>query len=159
MRLFQILFLLAVLSVSAFAQKVENIKDQKANVVYRGEKINADGAISTTELLEQMEGKERLETKVEGEVVACCQMRGCWMQVDLGNGETMRVTFKDYGFFVPFDSPGKTVIMEGVAYNTTTSVDMLKHYAEDAGKSKEEIEAITKPKKELAFEATGLILK
>ncbi len=81
------------------------------------------------------------------------------MQADLGNGELMRVTFKDYGFFVPMDSPGKTVIMEGTAYYKTVPVDLLKHYAEDAGKSKKEIQAIKEPEHDLAFEATGLILK
>jgi hypothetical protein len=77
----------------------------------------------------------------------------------LGDGEEMRVTFKDYGFFVPLDAAGKTVIMEGKAYYDTTSVDMLRHYAEDAGESPEEIEKITEPKLELAFEATGVLLK
>jgi hypothetical protein len=37
-------------------------------------------------------------------------------------------------------------------------VEELKHLAEDAGKSKEEIEAITEPKEELKFLATGVLL-
>jgi hypothetical protein len=81
------------------------------------------------------------------------------MKVDKGNGETMMVTFKDYGFFVPFESAGKTAIMKGFAYYDTVSVEMLRHYAEDAGKSKEEIEAITEPEYDIAFEASGVVLK
>ncbi len=71
----------------------------------------------------------------------------------------MRVTFKDYGFFVPKDIAGKTVVVEGVAQKKTTPVSELRHYAEDAGKSKAEIAQITDPKNELAFVADGVIVK
>jgi hypothetical protein len=40
-----------------------------------------------------------------------------------------------------------------------TSVEELRHYAEDAGKSQEEIEAITEPKKTYSFVADGVLLK
>ena len=39
-----------------------------------------------------------------------------------------------------------------------TSVKQLKHYAEDAGKSKEEIAKITEPKKEVIFVAKGVLV-
>ena len=39
------------------------------------------------------------------------------------------------------------------------SVADLKHYAEDAGKSPEEIAKITEPSIEFAFEANGVLLK
>ena len=79
--------------------------------------------------------------------------------MDLPNGESMRVTFKDYGFFVPTNSQGFPIVMEGVATLSQTDVETLKHYAEDQGKSKEEVEAITAPKKEITFEATGVVIK
>jgi len=66
------------------------------------------------------------------------------------------VRFKDYGFFVPKDISGKDVIVEGKAYSTEVSVEELRHYAEDAGKSKEEIMAITEPEQTYAFLATGV---
>lgn len=81
------------------------------------------------------------------------------MTIDKGDGTTMRVKFKDYGFFVPKDIAGKTAIMEGMARMETTSVDEQRHYAEDAGKTKAEIEAITQPTRELVFEASGVIIK
>ncbi len=81
------------------------------------------------------------------------------MTLEKGDGTTMRVTFTDYGFFVPKDIDGKTVIIQGRAKINTTSVDELRHYAEDAKKSKEEIEKITQPKVEMVFEADGVIVK
>ncbi|GIV32843.1 MAG: hypothetical protein KatS3mg031_0378 [Chitinophagales bacterium] len=136
-----------------------NTTAEQKEILYRGRKISPKGAVPAAQLPELMNGRDRLEIKVEGKIVSVCKVKGCWMMVDLGNGQQMRVTFKDYGFFVPKDSEGMTVIMDGIAYYRTTSVEMLRHYAEDAGKSKQEIAAITEPKQELAFEARGVILK
>ncbi len=125
-----------------------------------GEVITADGAVNYEDLLAQIEGKDSLVVKIAGTVDAVCQMKGCWMNIksaDANNPEMM-VKFKDYGFFVPKDIAGRKVIMQGVAYREITPVDELRHYAEDAGKSKEEIEAITEPKEELKFMASGVLL-
>ena len=82
------------------------------------------------------------------------------MKLPAGEGEeTIMVRFKDYGFFMPLDANGKEVIVEGKAFVTEVSVADLKHYAEDAGKSAEEIKKITEPKMELAFEANGVLMK
>lgn len=129
------------------------------SVAHYGEQIDEKGAISMARLEKQMKDKEQMEVKVTGKVVECCQVKGCWMTIDKGDGTTMRVKFKDYGFFVPKDSAGKTAIMQGKAIMETVSVDEQRHYAEDAGKSKAEIEAITEPSRQLVFEASGVILK
>lgn len=124
-----------------------------------GEKITTDKAISTHELVKKMDGKDAVSAKVKGEVESVCQVKGCWMKVKLDNGQTMRVTFKDYGFFVPKDIKGRTVVFEGKAQVKETSVSELKHFAEDAGKSKEEIAKITKPEKAITFVADGVVLQ
>lgn len=93
---------------------------------------------------------------VKGKVNDVCQKKGCWMTID-GEEEVM-VKFKDYGFFMPLDIAGREVIMHGKAYYQTTTVDELRHYAEDAGKSAEEIAAITEPKHEMRFLASGVKL-
>jgi hypothetical protein len=124
-----------------------------------GEKVDPTGAIQMADLMKQMQSKESLAATVEGKVSSVCQAKGCWMKIETGTGESIRVTFKDYGFFVPKDLSGSTIIMKGVASYNVTSVEELRHYAEDAKKSKEEIEKITEPKKELVFEAEGVLIK
>ncbi len=126
-----------------------------------GAQMDESGAISMDSLLAMVKAGNTDITgiKVEGKVTEACQAKGCWMQIDKGDGSSMRVTFKDYGFFVPKDCAGKTAIMLGHAFMDTTAVEDLRHYAEDAGKSKEEIEKITEPEVELAFEAEGVIIK
>jgi len=70
------------------------------------------------------------------------------------------VRFKDYGFFVPKEGvEGKEAIMHGYAKMDTISVDMLRHYAEDAGDSEEEIMKITEPSYTLEFIADGVLIE
>ncbi|MDZ7650620.1 MAG: DUF4920 domain-containing protein [Cytophagales bacterium] len=65
-------------------------------------------------------------------------------------GAVTRVTFKDYGFFVPTTgAEGKEVVFSGIAKRKITDVATLRHFAEDEGKSQAEIDAITDPKKKL----------
>ena len=75
-----------------------------------------------------------------------------------GSTDTLFVQFKDYGFFMPKDIAGREVVIEGQAYTEETSVADLKHFAEDAGKSEEEIAAITSPVVEKKFMASGVVL-
>lgn len=124
-----------------------------------GKKITDTGAIPATQLAAKLGTKEAMPAKVEGVVESVCKVKGCWMTVKTSEGKTMRVTFKDYGFFVPKDITGKTVVVEGIAQTSTTSVDELRHYAEDDGKSKAEIAKITKPVTDLSFVADGVIVK
>ncbi len=152
MRLFIGLMVL-VFSVSiAEAQK-------KYEKVHYGNEIEADGALSLKQLLKEMEEVDEklpMETKVKGKVQAVCQKKGCWMKMKRQNGETMRVTFKDYGFFVPKDLSGNSVAMKGRLYQDTVSAKVRRHYARDEGKSKEEVEEITEPATRLAFKAYGV---
>ena len=74
------------------------------------------------------------------------------------NNDTLLVRFKDYGFFVPkTGSEGKSVIIN--AKMDTISVEMLRHYAEDAGDSEEEILKIMEPKYVLEFIADGVLIE
>ena len=98
---------------------------------------------------------------VTGKVKEVCQVKGCWMTIvsDQPGQPEMRVTFKDYAFFMPKDISGKTVVVDGIAVMEVVSVADQQHYASDAGKSKEEIEKITEPSRELTFEASGVLIK
>ncbi len=126
-----------------------------------GETITEDGAISYEAMLTKMGEADSIPAKVVGKVSAVCQAKGCWMNIvseDSDQPQEMFVQFKDYGFFMPKDIAGRKVIMDGYAYRDVTSVEDLKHFAQDEGKSQEEIDAITEPVEELKFLASGVIL-
>jgi hypothetical protein len=90
--------------------------------------------------------------------VEVCPNKGCWLKLELPDGKQATVKMKDYGFFVPLAAKGKTVVIEGQASIKTVSVNELRHFAEDAKKSKAEIEAITQPKKEVNILAKGIVV-
>jgi hypothetical protein len=79
------------------------------------------------------------------------------MRLELSESEAM-IKFKDYAFFMPKDIAGNNVIVSGKAFISEMSVDEQRHFAEDAGKSKEEIEAITEVKTTFSFEADGVLV-
>ncbi len=150
---------LAIVSM-ACAQKTEAIKTD-LGLKYGGD-IMVKDVMSYESLNKSLQGKDEITgVQVKGKVEGVCQAKGCWMNIVSEtdpNMEPMFVKFKDYGFFMPKDIAGRTVIMQGKAFKEETSVDELRHYAEDDGKSKEEIEAITEPKVELKFMADAVIL-
>lgn len=126
-----------------------------------GDEIDADGAITASEMAERytaLKKGDTLATKVAATINEVCSSKGCWMKLDLGDEKDVMVRFKDYGFFMPLNAEGE-VIVNGKAYVTETSVEELRHYAEDAGKSAEEVAAITEVEKTFAFEADGVLLK
>ncbi len=126
-----------------------------------GEKINSDGAIPYAQLVSQMGDSDSLQVKVVGKVEEVCQKKGCWMTIvnpEEAEGEKLFVKFKDYGFFMPLDLSGQEVVMDGYAFREVTSVDELRHYAEDAKEPQEVIDAITEPKVELKFLASGVMI-
>ncbi|GHE52166.1 DUF4920 domain-containing protein [Roseivirga thermotolerans] len=159
------IFLAVVMLATVWAcadKKTEQteVKADKADVVGTyGAEISEEGAISVESMMAKLETSDSVMVKVKGEITATCAMKGCWMNLVLPNGEEMRVTFKDYGFFVPKEGmEGNYALIEGVVTRTLTDVETLKHYAADAGKPEEEILAITEPKDELSFVANGVII-
>ncbi len=126
---------------------------------YYGDTITEENAVAVGELMALMEGKDSVRVKIAGTVNSSCQKKGCWMRMDMGNDEELFVRFRDYEFFVPKNLDGEEAIVEGVAYVETFSVEHLKHLADDAGKSEEEIAAITEPEVSIRFTADGVIIK
>ena len=158
-----ILLFVLMLAFSCKNDNSSQVIQETEDIAYAsfGDEIKAEGALSAADMSEKYLGLKEgdtINTKVTASINEVCSKKGCWMKLDLGNGEEMMVRFKDYGFFMPLNAEGD-VIIDGKAFVTETSVDELRHYAEDAGKSEEEIEAITEPKRTFGFEANGVLLK
>ena len=126
-----------------------------------GEKITSENSISKEEMYKKFNKLKKGDTiavKFASNINEVCKAKGCWMRLDLGDEKESMVRFTDYGFFMPLNSDYKDVIVEGRAYVSEISVDELRHFAKDAGKSKEEIEKITEPEFSYAFEADGVLM-
>ena len=123
-----------------------------------GENIEKNKIMSKKELISLYNNDSKFNAKFEATVVDVCQMKGCWMRLDLGDNKKVMVSFKDYGFFVPKDISGKNVIVSGEAFKKTISIDELKHYASDRGESKDIIASIDKPEIVYSLIANGVKL-
>ncbi len=125
-----------------------------------GDKISDDKVLSMQEISEKfntLKSGDTVPVKFTTKVKEVCQSKGCWMRLDMGEEEAM-VKFKDYAFFMPKDIAGQEVIVEGMAFVEEMSVDEQRHYAEDAGKSADEIAAITEPKRTLSVISNGVLV-
>lgn len=98
-------------------------------VLTRGEKLKGAPAVEMKKLLEAPSEFDGKTITVEAKIRKACEKKGCWMELageDKGPG--VRVTFKDYGFFVPLDSAGSTAKVEGVVKLAELSEQKAKHY-------------------------------
>ncbi|MEZ5082719.1 MAG: DUF4920 domain-containing protein [Bacteroidales bacterium] len=146
-------------STTEQTETADNTEISADTTGFYGEKISGENPISGNELKTMLESNDSVWVTMKSTIVTNCQHSGCWMDLDLGTGEVVKVTFKDYSFFIPLDSKGKTATVEGFAKKEMIPVDMLQHYAEDDGKSAEEIAAITEPELAYTFEAIGVIIE
>jgi hypothetical protein len=157
--------LIATLSVALVScnKKEEAVVKSDSKLTYAafGDKITGENAITKDEMLtkyKSLKTGDTLNVKVATKINEICQNKGCWMTLDLGKDEKAFVKFKDYGFFVPMNAQKRASVVEGKAFVEETSVAELKHYAEDEGKSEEEIAKITAPKTEYKFLAHGVLI-
>lgn len=118
-----------------------------------GEEFSTSSApvpLATAMADESMHGKEIV---VEGEITDVCTKKGCWLV--LADGESsMRITFKDYGFFVPVDSFNRRAVVRGVISVETIDEETAKHYAEES--RGEDPETIEGPQTVVTMVASGV---
>jgi hypothetical protein len=126
---------------------------------YYGEKFSITELEDYNSLKKEISDFNKKDVKIEGEILSSCPMKGCWIKIR-SEEDTILVRFKDYGFFVPKNGiDGDRAIVNGKISLETLSVEQLRHYAEDAGKSQEEINKIKDPQVSLTFLADGVYIE
>lgn len=137
------------------------VQDHSSYAIYAKDEDKANVKLEVAEMLsletamkqDNLNKKVRVRAKVED----VCRVKGCWVVLTDG-AHTMRVTFKDYGFFVPKDVIGKTILADGVITETIITEADAQHYAEDAGASEEEIMKIVGDRTELSMVADAVLI-
>ncbi len=158
----KLLFIASLAFVAVSCGNKEKIEDQSIELgkSYGPIKIDTSKAISVSQMLKSFEGKTKeMEFTIFTEISEVCSKAGCWINIPVENGDPIMVRFKDHFTIPPKTKKCTEVYIHGMAHWDTVSVELLQHFAEDAGKSKEEIAKITEPKFELGFEADGIVLK
>jgi len=151
------LLLLIPVLVFVFSVMAQPPKGLASKGMTFGVRTTVDSAVNINDLSSLLQEKSSVVVKVKGKVVEVCKAEGCWIKMETANGPMM-IKMKDHSFLVPLDMNGKDIVVQGTATFKETTVEMLKHYAEDAGKSKEEIAAIKEGRKETSIQATGILV-
>lgn len=74
---------------------------------------------------------------VEGQVRQACTRKGCWMELSEAGDPAApgcRVTFKDYGFFVPTDSAGSKARVEAKVESKLVKPELVAHLESEGAK-------------------------
>ncbi|MEO0421996.1 MAG: DUF4920 domain-containing protein [Pseudomonadota bacterium] len=100
-----------------------------------GEKMPATGeAVSLAQAVRTVNANGEYTGKIRGRITEVCRKKGCFMV--LADGEhTARVVFKDYGFFIPKDTPPGMSTVYGELTTELLSTEQAQHFAEDAGRA------------------------
>jgi len=124
-----------------------------------GNEFDADHAIPAGEIAGIFTNTDTAGVTISGNIAASCKHSGCWMDLDMGNGETIHVTFRDESFTIPLDAAGKNTVARGMAVREMIPVEKLQNYAREEGKSEAEVAAITQPVYAYEFIASGVLIE
>jgi hypothetical protein len=148
--------------ISCKNEQKKPIVENEVSYASFGEKIGANDALSAEEMLERYQSLkpgDTVEVKFKTTINEVCKKKGCWMTMELGKDKEAFVKFKDYGFFVPKNADKSEAIVSGKAFMDSISVNDLRHYAKDGGKSEKEIAQITAPEVKYSFQANGVLIQ
>jgi hypothetical protein len=101
-----------------------------------GAPITPGPELQLADVLKEPERYRDQGITVEGHVRSACTRRGCWMEVAESADQTLpgcRVTFKDYGFFVPTDSAGARAKVQGTFGVNTLPAERVAHLESEGG--------------------------
>ena len=130
-------------------------KNTVSEAPFYGEKIKITSSEKLDTVIKNFQKYKGKSVVMEATVEKVCVKKGCWMTLQ-GSDKTFRVTFKNYGFFVPISLVGKKVLVKGEVQKKIIPIKDAKHYLEDAGASKEKIAAIKRPITEYTIVAEGV---
>ncbi|MDB2606525.1 DUF4920 domain-containing protein [Zobellia sp.] len=162
MRVFSNLLAIIMVVLVCRGQETGTVTFDGVNYKIIGSNLKADNALTNLEMTEKFNAlnvKDTLQTKFKAKVTDVCKVKGCWMKLQLQDGQEAMVRFKDYAFFMPSDITGKQVVVNGYAYVEAMGMEDQKHYAKDSGASESEILKIMEPKKTFGFEADGVLVE
>jgi hypothetical protein len=157
---FLFLFLLAAACQQA-PQHATHQKSEKdlASTGNFGVEFATDQAIPVAQVTGIFSSRDTAEAILSGKISSSCKHSGCWMDLDMGNGEELHVTFRDEAFTIPLDAAGKSAVARGIVVRELIPVETLQNYAREDGKSEEEVAAITEAVYIYELIADGVLIR
>ena len=156
MRPFFTVMLVSLATLSATPGSGSGIKPGEEKLY--GDKLTLSEAVAIKEILAHPDEYNKKEVLVEGVAGEVCENKGCWMFLTDGSAK-VRVDFKNYGFFVPWDSEGKRVRIQGKVYKKLISREVAKHWAEEQKSPDVKPEDIKEDQAVVMITASGVLME
>ncbi|MDJ0654072.1 MAG: DUF4920 domain-containing protein [Xanthomonadales bacterium] len=115
----------------------EPVAETDTHEIFGSPLPESDQILQLAELIGHSDRYLGQEVMVSTQITKVCQKKGCFFIAQDGDAMA-RITFKDYGFFVPTDSAGKSVMLAGVFSRQELSAEKAQHLAEDMGETPQE---------------------
>ena len=120
-----------------------------------GGPVTLSTAVALSDALSHPDAYKGKEILLEGTARKVCKKKGCWLVLDDGERD-LRITFKDYGFFVPKDSAGRRVRAQGLLFKETLPAKTVRHFLKDEGAPPAEVRKVKEPVETVSFVASGV---
>lgn len=137
-----------------YIQLSDPVAETEAYRVFGSSFDNELPGVSLDDLIDKAEKFNGRTVSTEGKIKQVCQKKGCFFMLETDK-QQVRISFKDYSFFIPTNTAGSMVKLNGTFDVKTISEKDAKHYAEDAGNDPD---AITGPQEEYALVATSVVI-
>lgn len=139
-----------------FVQLSEPVAETETYRVFGSAFDDAITAVNLKNLITDSDKFDGDTISTEGTIKQVCKKKGCFfILVNEAATEQARISFKDYSFFIPTNTAGSRVKLNGTFDVKTITEEDAKHYAEDAG---EDPDAINGPQKEYSLTATSVMI-
>jgi hypothetical protein len=100
----------------------------------RGAAIGSSKKVSLAKVLANPAQYAGKMYRVDGVIVRSCKMEGCWAELaPAKDAKSVRVQFKDHGFFIPLQSAGATAKAEGMFEVKNLTKAEVDHLVNDDG--------------------------
>jgi Domain of unknown function (DUF4920) len=160
--LLPVLLLIATFFVSLHVIGQEAVKQQETcadpgEVIKRGAALGNAPVVQFSEALATPRLFSGRTVRIAGIVERNCTEKGCWMELAPKLGSPgVRVTFKDYGFFIPLNSKGMKAIAEGEFAVATMSKEKADHLEAEGARLKRNADGTVN---EVSFIASAVELR
>lgn len=162
MKISKYILLLGILAACTGAPRTAEQAEEKEPLPSTGAfgmEVNIDEAIDASGIAGYFTDSDTIALTLSGSIAASCKHSGCWMDIDMVNGETIHVTFLDDEFSIPLDAAGKYATAKGTVIRKMIPVETLQNFARDEGQSEEDIALITEPAWAYKMIATGVVIE
>jgi hypothetical protein len=145
---------LSVLAETTVVRLSEPVEATATYEVFGAPLPDKNPGLSLQDIIERESDFAGREVRVSTRIAKVCQKKGCFFVATEGNARA-RITFADYGFFIPTDSGGKQATLVGTFSRQELTPQQAAHYQKDLGEQTAEKDT---PPFEYSIVATSVLI-